>query len=174
MCLNSCAMKAEKNIEQAPTTTLVVYFSATGTTERAAQKLAKAAKADLYKIQPQEIYTSSDLDWTNKKSRSSVENDHANIRPAIATKVADFNKYNIIYVGFPIWWDKAPNIVMTFLDSYNFNGKKVIPFATSSGSGVTKASEDLMKKYPNIKWGKGMLLNSIDNDELTEWINSNI
>ena len=116
--------------------TLVAYFSASGVTAKLAKSLAQVTGADLHEIQPAEPYSSADLDWTNKKSRSSVEMNDPSYRPAIGNQVADMEQYDTVFVGFPIWWYVAPTIINTFLESYDFSGKTVIPFATSGGSGM--------------------------------------
>ncbi len=151
--------------------TLVAYFSASGTTARAAKALAEATGADLYEIRPAQPYTGADLDWMDKKSRSSVEMNDGNARPAIAGKVENMADYDTVFVGFPVWWYTAPRIVNTFLESYDFTGKTVIPFATSGGSGVEKSAGDLKAKYPGINWKKGRLLGGrITADALRGWI----
>ena len=151
--------------------TLVAYFSASGTTARAAKALAQAAEADLFEIKPAQPYTPADLDWMNKKSRSSVEMNDGTARPAIADRVQDMADYDTVFIGFPIWWYTAPRIVNTFLESYDFTGKTVIPFATSGGSGVEKSADDLKKKYPNLNWKKGKLLGGrVMADTLRDWI----
>ena len=151
--------------------TLVAYFSASGTTARAAKALAEATGADLYEIRPAQPYTGADLDWMDKKSRSSVEMNDGNARPAIAGKVENMADYETVFVGFPVWWYTAPRIVNTFLESYDFTGKTVIPFATSGGSGVEKSAGDLKAKYPGINWKKGRLLGGrVTADALPGWI----
>ena len=151
--------------------TLVAYFSAGGTTARAAKALAQAAGADLYEIRPAQPYTSADLDWMDKKSRSSLEMNDGNAHPAIADKVENMGDYDTVFVGFPIWWYTAPRIVNTFLESYDFTGKTVIPFATSGGSGVEKSAGDLKAKYPSLNWKKGKLLGGrVTADTLRGWI----
>ena len=151
--------------------TLVAYFSAGGTTARAAKALAKAAGADLYEIKPAQPYTNADLDWMNKNSRSSVEMNDGNARPAIADKAENMADYDTVFVGYPIWWYTAPRIVNTFLESYDFSGKTVIPFATSGGSGVEKSAGDLKAKYPDLNWKKGKLLGGrVTADTLRGWI----
>lgn len=139
--------------------TLVAYFSCTGTTKSAAQKLAKNIGADLYEIKPQKPYTSADLNWHNRNSRSSVEMKDSSSRPAISGKIADMKQYDTVFVGFPIWWDLAPTIINTFLESYDFSGKTVIPFATSGGSSISNSEKNLRKAYPKIKWETGKLMN---------------
>ena len=122
---------------------LVAYFSVSGITARLAERLASATGADLHEIQPAQKYTAEDLDWTNKKSRSSVEMNDKSFRPAIADKVENMDQYDVIYVGFPIWWYVAPTIINTFLEAYNLEGKKIIPFATSGSSGMGRTNGEL-------------------------------
>ena len=138
---------------------LVTYFSASGVTAITANKLAKEVDGDLFEIEPKEKYTSADLNWMDKKSRSSVEMNDPASRPEIAKQVENMDMYDTVLVGFPIWWYVEPKIIDTFLDSYDFAGKTVIPFATSGGSGIENVEKNLQKEYPNINWGKGKLLN---------------
>ena len=137
---------------------VVAYFSATGTTEAVARQLAKDNTAELYAIEPAEKYTSADLDWRNKNSRSSVEMNDKNARPALKSKKS-LSQYDVIYIGYPIWWDVAPRIINTFIEQAELDGKTVIPFATSGGSGVEKSVSELKAAYPKVKWQKGMLKN---------------
>lgn len=152
---------------------LVAYFSASGVTAEAARKLSKAAGADLYEIKPEIPYSSADLDWTNKKSRSSVEMNDPMFRPAIADKKENMEQYDIVFVGFPIWWYVAPTIIHTFLESYDFSGKTIIPFATSGGSGMGKTNEKLASSCQGATLLEGKLLNGLQSDdELKAWIGS--
>lgn len=139
---------------------LVAYFSASGVTARAAKELAQALDADLYEIRPETPYTAADLDWTNKKSRSTVEMNDPACRPAIAEPVKNMEQYGAVFVGFPVWWYVEPRIVDAFLESYDFSGKTLIPFATSGGSGIAKAEKSLREHCPNASWKKGELLNA--------------
>ena len=169
--LSACSQKkTETKMEQKA---LVAYFSATGTTKAAAQQLAKVAGADLYEIKPEQPYTDADLDWQNKQSRSSVEMQDKHSRPAISGKLQNMHEYNVVYVGFPIWWYTAPTIINTFLETYDFKGKTVIPFATSGGSSIQKACADLGAAYPEIKWKDGKLLNRTSKGDLQKWVESN-
>ena len=153
--------------------TLVAYFSATGTTAAAAKKLAAAAGADLYEIKPAVPYTKEDLNWMNKKSRSSVEMNDKSSRPELADKSAAISNYDLILVGFPIWWYVAPTIINTFLESYDFAGKKIVLFATSGGSGFGKAVESLKGSCPGAEIAEGKLLNRMpDAAELRKWVES--
>jgi len=149
--------------------TLVAYFSASGTTEGIAQKLAKVADADLHEIKPEKAYTKSDLDWHDKQSRSSVEMADKTSRPAITDKLTNMADYQTVYVGFPIWWYTAPTIINTFFESYNFEGKIVYLFATSGGSSIDKAVQDMKTAYPEIDIKGGRLLNFAHENELREF-----
>ena len=120
---------------------LVAYFSASGVTAKVAEELAKAEGADLLEIKPEVPYTAADLDWTNKQSRSTVEMSDPDCRPAMAAADCDMSKYDVVFVGFPVWWGREPSVVDTFLDAYDFTGKKIIPFCTSGGSGIGKTVE---------------------------------
>ncbi|MCR5019463.1 flavodoxin [Ruminococcus sp.] len=134
---------------------LVAYFSASGNTARLAKKLAEAAEADLYEIKPAIPYTSADLNWQNKQSRSSIEMSDHSSRPELADKSADIAAYDTVYVGFPVWWYIAPTIINSFLESCDFSGKKIILFATSGGSGFGKAVENLKNSAPNAEIVEG-------------------
>lgn len=120
---------------------MVAYFSASGVTKKLAAELAKLEQGDLFEIVPEQPYTAEDLDYTKKDSRSSVEMSNLSCRPEIVSAEIDMDKYDIVFVGFPVWWGREPSIVDTFLDAYDFTGKKIIPFCTSGGSGVEGASE---------------------------------
>ena len=152
---------------------LVAYFSASGVTEKTAQKLAKAVGADIFKIKPAVPYTHADLDWTNNKSRSSVEMSNPQSRPEIASYCENMDEYDTVYVGFPIWWYVAPTIIDTFLESYDFSGKTVIPFATSGGSGMGKTVDVLKKVCPNATWKAGGIVNKMTESELAKWAEKN-
>lgn len=152
---------------------LVAYFSASGVTAKAAEKLAEAAQADLYEIKPKLPYTRADLDWTDKKSRSSVEMNDKTSRPAIADKTVNLEEYDTIFVGFPIWWYVAPRIINTFLESYDFSGKTIIPFATSGGSGMGRVNENLKPSCPGAILKPGKMLNGrVAETELKKWVES--
>ena len=138
---------------------LAAYFSASGVTEAKAKELAKVIGADLYEIAPAVRYTDADLDWMDKKSRSSVEMNDKSSRPALAETNHDFSAYDEIYIGFPIWWYTAPTIINTFLETFDFSGKKIALFATSGGSSIDRAVRDLKKQYPGLNIINGKLLN---------------
>ncbi|MCL2072465.1 MAG: flavodoxin [Marinilabiliaceae bacterium] len=153
--------------------TLVAYFSATGNTAKLAKTLASVVGGDLYEIQPTQPYTSADLDWRDKKSRSSVEMNNKSYRPAIANKVDNMEQYDTIYIGFPIWWYVAPTIINTFLEQYNLEGKTIIPFATSGSSEIGNTNDELKNscKGAILKNGKRFDANA-SAQELLKWVES--
>ncbi len=150
--------------------TLVAYFSATGTTENVAKMIAKATDGELYKIQPEDEYTPADLDWTDKLSRCSRENADPKSRPAIVMEKVDMDEYDVVYLGYPNWWNAAPRIINTFVEAYGLKGKKVIPFMTSGGSGIENSEALLKKAYPDVKWQKGKLLNGVTQKDVDNWV----
>ncbi len=149
---------------------LVAYFSASGTTAKLADKLASAIGADLHEIIPKQPYTSADLDWTNKKSRSSVEMSNKAFRPEVANTVENMEQYDIIFLAFPIWWYVAPTIINSFLEQYHFSGKTIVPIATSGGSGMGKTNSELAVSCAGaeLKDGKVFRVNA-STDELRSW-----
>ena len=149
---------------------LVAYFSASGVTASLAKNLAAAIGADLFEIEPVIRYGKADLDWTNKKSRSSVEMNDKSSRPAVAKKLGNMSKYDEVFVGFPIWWYIAPTIVNTFLEGYDIAGKTIIPFATSGGSGMGETNEYLANSCKGAKLVEGKVLRrNACADELKKW-----
>jgi flavodoxin len=149
---------------------LVAYFSASGVTAKVAKKLSNAIGADLFEIKPAEPYTSADLDWTNKKSRSSVEMADKSSRPAIANKVADMSQYDVVFVGFPIWWYREPSIIDTFMESYDFSDKQVVPFATSGSSEMGDSGSIMQKLAPKAKVDSGKRFSSgVSEADLKAW-----
>ena len=150
---------------------LVAVFSASGVTKNVGEEIARIANADFFEIVPKEIYTSDDLNWMNKQSRSSVEMKNPSARPEIAGKVSDMASYDKVIVGFPIWWGVAPRIIETFLESYDFSGKTIIPFCTSGGSGIGRSDEELHKNVKgDVKWEKGTQINRPDETVIKKWI----
>ena len=150
--------------------TLVAYFSATGTTEAVAKDLAEVTGGTLYEIIPEVKYTAADLDWRNKESRSSVEMQDENSRPAFVKDLKDADSYDRIFIGFPVWWYIAPTIINTFIEAYGFEGKTVIFFATSGGSTIDKANKDFAAAYPKINWKAGKTLNYESKEEMKIWV----
>ena len=150
---------------------LVAYFSASGTTAKAAKTLAKAVGGDLYEIKPAIPYTSADLNWMDKHSRSSVEMNDKRSRPALADTAAPVAGHDVIFLGFPIWWYVAPTIINTFLERYDFTGKTIVLFATSGGSGLGKSAAGLRSSAPGAKILDGRMLNGRQGEEnLKAWV----
>ena len=170
--LSACS-QGEKTKESKQMKVLVAYFSASGVTEGVAKQLADVTGGDLHKIQPEQPYTEADLDWRDKQSRSTIEMQDKNSRPAITNKLTNMQDYDVVYVGFPIWWYTAPTIINTFMEAYDFKGKTVIPFATSGGSDIKKACENLKAAYPDVNWKEGKLLNRVSKDDLKKWVETN-
>lgn len=151
---------------------LVAYFSASGATARVAQEMAQALGADLYEIRPEQPYSSADLNWMDKKSRSSVEMSDPSSRPEIAEKIPNLADYDTVFLGFPIWWYVAPRIINTFVESYDFTGKTLVPFATSGGSGMGRTVDELRKLCPNANWKAGKMVNGVSYKALADWANA--
>lgn len=151
---------------------LVAYFSASGTTRKIAEMIAQAAEADLYEIMPKQPYTKDDLNWMDKKSRSSVEMGDKKFRPEISDTDVKVDKYDEIILGFPIWWYVAPTIMNTFLESYDFTGKKIVLFATSGGSGFGNTVRELKPSAPDAVIVEGKVFNKATKQEIAKWVKS--
>lgn len=150
---------------------LVAVFSASGVTKRVGEEIARISGGDFFEIMPKEVYTSDDLNWTNKKSRSSVEMNDPSVRPEIANAVPNMDNYDAVIVGFPIWWGVAPRIIETFLESYDFSGKTIIPFCTSGGSGIGRSDTALHKNVSSdVVWAKGVQINRPNETAIRRWI----
>lgn len=169
-CFVSCGKKESTTMNNNSGKVLVAYFSATGNTKAVAERIAKLKDADLFEITPAQPYTEADLDWRDSTSRSSIEMKDTLSRPEIANRVEGFEAYDVIYVGFPIWWYTCPTIINTFMEQYDFTGKTVIPFATSGGSTIDKAVAQLQNQYPAATWQQGLLLNNVKDDELEQML----
>lgn len=149
---------------------LVAYFSASGVTRRLAERLAESIGADLFEIEPETPYTSADLNWNDRNSRSSQEHHDGSIRPAIASKVPNMADYDVVFVGFPVWWYREPNIIDTFMESYDFSGKTVVPFATSGMSPIGKSGRHMATCAPGATVEKGQRFNAGESaDKLARW-----
>ena len=151
---------------------LVAYFSASGVTAKVAETLAEAIGADIFEIEPKVPYTEADLNWMDKKARSTIEMSDPASRPEIAVKRDNMKDYDTIFVGFPIWWYVAPTIVNTFLESYDFTGKKIVLFATSGGSGFGNTVKELKPSAPGAEIVEGKLLNRASKQEIADWVKS--
>ncbi|WP_165156864.1 flavodoxin [Parabacteroides sp. ZJ-118] len=172
MVTASCAQQRQENMkkEQSNPKILVAYFSATGTTARAAKKLADVTGGELYAITPAQPYTSADLDWHDEQSRSSVEMNDSKARPALKGRKENIADYDVVFIGYPIWWNLAPRIINTFIESHDLKGKTVTPFATSGGSTLAESATSLKKTYPALNWKEGRLLNHTDEQSIRAWL----
>ena len=150
--------------------TLVAYFSATGVTAEVAKRLAKAAHADIFEIRPKEPYTDADLDWTDRNSRTTLEMKDRNCRPPLAQQ-PDIKKYEVIFVGFPVWWYREPSIIDTFMQSADFSGKTIIPFATSGGSDLGDAAKNMQELAPQARVQTGQrFASAVPDQTLSDWV----
>ena len=149
---------------------LIAYFSASGTTREIARKIEILTNGDLFEIEPAVPYTKADLNWMDKKSRSTIEMNDKSSRPEIANRVENMDQYDVIFLGFPIWWYVAPTIINTFLESYDLTGKTIIPFATSGGSGIGNTVEELKPSAKGAVIKEGTVLNRVSSDKLAKWL----
>lgn len=174
MAFVACASNEKKGTEPVDATppVLVAVFSAQGHTKSVAEKIVKATGGDLFLIEPEVPYTEADLDGWNNSARGTLEARNRDTRPSIANKVRNFEQYDTIYIGFPIWWFTAPTIVNTFLESYNTDGKVFIPFATSGGSDYGEATKDLEVSAPNATFKQGRVLNNYTQQDVDRWVKS--
>ena len=171
MAFTACSQKKSNQQETTKEMkTLIAYFSCTGNTKAVANLIQKAIGADLYEIKPAVAYTEKDLDWRDENSRSSLEMKDSASRPTIGNKVEDMSAYDTLYIGFPIWWDKAPTIVNTFIESYDLVGKTIYLFATSGSSTITNSVAELKKTYPSLKFVEGKLLNGATQQTVDAWV----
>lgn len=152
---------------------LVAFFSATNTTQGVAEQMAEGLGADLYEIVPEEPYTDADLNYNDDNSRSTIEMNDPSARPAISGSVENMEQYDIVFLGYPIWWGEAPRIVSTFMESYDFSGKTIVPFCTSGGSGIGSSADNLAELTEGAEWLSGQRLSgSSSYDEIMEWVDS--
>lgn len=149
---------------------LVCYFSATGTTEKAAMRIGEITGARLHNIRPQKTYTDADLNWRDSMSRSSIEMRNRNYRPALEDSVTDLSAYKVIFIGYPNWWNTHPTLINTFIESNDLDGKIIVPFMTSGGSDITNSEKELRESYPALNFVDGLLMNDVSDDEIRNWI----
>ena len=173
LCCYSAALAQDSAVTDEPGAALVAYFSCTGTTEKAAQRIAEATGADLYKIEPQAPYTAEDLNYNDEQSRANREMNDPDARPAIAgDKLANMEAYQVIYLGYPIWWGQAPRIISTFMESYDLGGKTIVPFCTSGSSGIGGSLSGLRALAPEASVLEGERLNDASAQRIAQWLES--
>jgi flavodoxin len=169
MTISACGQNASRRAAKESPKVLVAYFSATGTTKAAAEKIAKATGAELLEIKPVEAYSDADLDWTDPASRCCRENDDPKSRPAFKKSKESLDGYDLIFLGFPNWWNGAPRIINSFMDAYQLKGQRTVMFMTSGGSGIRNAEKVFREAYPDVKWEDGKLLNSMSSQAIGDW-----
>lgn len=169
-CGHKSAPEKTNEMNKQNSKTLVAYFSATGTTKAVAEKIALATQGDLYAIEPMVAYTDADLDWRDKKSRSTIEMTDAKSRPEMKDTPIDLALYDTVYVGFPIWWYVAPRIINTFMEKFDLTGKVIVPFATSGSSSIENCVVELRKQYPSLNIQDGKLLNGATQEMIDAWV----
>ncbi len=168
-CGNRASSKATTSNQNAAPKVLVAYFSATGTTKAAAEKIANATGGEIFEIKPTEAYSAADLDWTEPTSRCCRENNDPKSRPSFEKSKESLDDYDLIFLGFPNWWNGAPRIINTFMDTYQLKGKRVVMFMTSGGSGIKNSEKVFKETYPDVKWEAGKLLNGLSKKEISDW-----
>ncbi|MDE6291696.1 MAG: flavodoxin [Muribaculaceae bacterium] len=170
--LCACSSKSEKNRgeESSDTKSVICYFSASGTTAKAAQRIANLTGFPIYEIVPEAVYTEADLDWRDSLSRSYVEMHDFSIRPALKDSVTDLSEYSIVFLGYPNWWNTHPTIINTFIESNDLKGKTIVPFMTSGGSNIINSEQKLREQYPDLTFGRGLLMNDVSDDDIEKWV----
>lgn len=149
---------------------LVCYFSATGTTEKAAKRIAEIINAPLHNIEPLTAYSDADLDWRDTLSRCYVEMHDFTIRPALKDSISDLSGYDVVFIGYPNWWNTHPTIINSFIEHNDLKGKRIVPFMTSGGSDIVNSEKELLETYPSLKFEKGLLMNSVSDDDIRAWL----
>lgn len=173
--LSSCGSSSKEKVtneETTPSKTIVCYFSATGTTAEAAERIAEKTGGVLYEIKPEVAYTDADLDWTDKESRSSLEMQDPEARTAIGGELPDLTQYEVVFIGYPNWWNTHPTIINTFIESTDLEGKTIVPFMTSGGSTIDNSVQKLHKQYPSLNIHDGILMNHVTDSELETLLTS--
>ena len=150
---------------------VVCYFSATGTTEKAANRIAELTGFDLHKIEPASAYSEADLDWRDTTSRCYVEMHDFTIRPSLKDSVTDLSGYDVVFIGYPNWWNTHPTIINSFIEHNDLKGKKIVPFMTSGGSDIVNSEKELKETYPSLSFSKGLLMNDVSDDDIRAWVN---
>lgn len=173
--LSSCGSSSKEKVtneETTPSKTIVCYFSATGTTAEAAERIAEKTGGVLYEIKPEVAYTDADLDWTDKESRSSLEMQDPEARTAIGGELPDLTQYEVVFIGYPNWWNTHPTIINTFIESTDLEGKTIVPFMTSGGSTIDNSVQKLHEQYPSLNIHDGILMNHVTDSELETLLTS--
>lgn len=171
--LCACSSKSEKNRGEVSSDkkSIICYFSASGVTAKAAQRITDLTGFPVYEIVPEAIYTEADLDWRDSLSRSSVEMRDFSIRPTLRDSVTDLSEYSVVFLGYPNWWNTHPTIINTFIESNDLKGKTIVPFMTSGGSNIINSEQKLREQYPDLTFTKGLLMNNVSDEDIEKWVN---
>lgn len=169
---SACSSQSGKNVDNdaSEKKSIVCYFSASGVTANAANRIADIIGATLYEIVPEMRYSDADLDWRDTLSRSYVEMHDFSIRPALRDSVTDLSDYSVVFIGYPNWWNTHPTIINTFIESNDLHGKTIVPFMTSGGSNIINSEQKLQEQYPDLKFSKGLLMNDVSDKEIENWV----
>lgn len=170
LLLSCSSKKQQETLGSSESKAIVCYFSATGTTEKAAKRLSEITGAPLLNIEPQELYSDADLDWRDTLSRSYVEMHNRSFRPALKDSVSDLSDYSIVFIGYPNWWNTHPTIINTFIEANNLEGKTIVPFMTSGGSNIINSEKELRESYPSLNFAKGLLMNNVTDKDIANWL----
>ena len=170
--LCACSSKSKENNteDSSESKSIICYFSASGTTAKAAQRIADITGFPVYEIVPESVYTEADLDWRDSLSRSSVEMRDFSIRPALKDSVTDLSEYSVVFIGYPNWWNTHPTIINTFIESNDLKGKTIVPFMTSGGSNIINSEQKLREQYPDLTFAKGLLMNDVTDKDIEKWV----
>ncbi|MDE5880145.1 MAG: flavodoxin [Muribaculaceae bacterium] len=170
VCLSCSSKKQSGTGETNEGKVLVCYFSATGTTEKAAQRIAELTGGKLHNIEPKVPYTEADLNWRDSLSRSSVEMRNKSSRPELKDSLTDLSEYSVVFIGYPNWWNTHPTIINTFIENNDLKGKTIVPFMTSGGSNILNSEKELHESYPTLTITKGLLMNDVSDDDIKSWL----
>lgn len=170
LLLSCSSKKQQETLGSSESKAIVCYFSATGTTEKAAKRLSEITGAPLLNIEPQELYSDADLDWRDTLSRSYVEMHNRSFRPVLKDSVSDLSDYSIVFIGYPNWWNTHPTIINTFIEANNLEGKTIVPFMTSGGSNIINSEKELRESYPSLNFAKGLLMNNVTDKDIANWL----
>lgn len=170
MCACSSKSGESKAEDSSNGKSIICYFSASGVTAKAAQRIADITGFPVYEIKPEVVYTAADLDWRDSLSRSSVEMHDFSIRPALKDSITDLSEYSVVFLGYPNWWNTHPTVINTFIESNDLKGKTIVPFMTSGGSNIINSEQKLREQYPDLTFAKGLLMNDVSNEDIEKWV----
>lgn len=174
LCMSACSgnvkgSSSSNGMEKDSSKAIICYFSATGTTEKAARRIAQLTGAELYEIVPVQRYSDADLDWRDTTSRSYVEMHDPSSRPAVEGRIENPERFDVVFLGYPNWWNTVPSIIKTFIESNALEGKTIVPFMTSGGGDILNSENELKRAYPTLKFDRGLLMNEVSDEDIKKW-----